>query len=1020
MRASNKSSILTGVVLLLLAALFTISLILLPLDYGVTGPGHNNILYLLGDMLYSVYGFCSILIPSFLLISGLSCFASKWTARKTLRLLTALIPFFTCVVTESIIRSIIDVDHSPFAIAKILIALVTGAMLVVIEYLGTGIIADRINHGGFKNLKRAKSVKTDDVITIEKTEDAASEEPLPEFKKLSKIKVPKESIFDKLKKKFKKEDDDDEDEDELSDKKATIFDQILDDIQPYEQDTVSEDEVNEEAPEETKAAPAPQGSMLTQEEFAALTTPADELEWPGLPPQPKNLPPEYDADFDENDPALQFPPKDEAPAAADPNDPYAATRYIDSVVENPKYPHKIVIDDGTESEEGAEKKTPAQQITEKPKYPTKIQIEDKDNSESPEEPAILEEPAIRTKPAILTKQEETPPVEDTNERSVGAFFEEDEEPKIPSKENLYNYFENVDNETVNSPIFDQLAQQEENEEEEEVNISTAAASVFADMDADIRKEMPVKEPAPAETAIAHGPHSGATNLTKDELSDFFNAQQEENTPHTKEIAANPPKTNRAAKKGPYVIPSDLLTAYKDDQYWIIDDATKQASLNLKQTLSEFNIEADITGIKKGPVVTMFEILPAPGVKLSKIVALQDNIALSLAAQSVRIVAPIPGKQAVGIEVPNRNRSVVGFREIIEMDLPEWKKMAVPVVLGKDILGKAQLIDLVKTPHMLIAGATGSGKSVCVNSLILSILYKRSFEDVKMILVDPKVVELKLYNNIPHLLTPVITEPKKALQALQWCLCEMERRYALLDSMGVRDISNYNAKIKEQKICTQKLPYIVVIIDEFADLMATSGKELENIVARLTAMSRAVGIHLVLATQRPSVNVITGLIKANIPTRIAFMVASRTDSNIIIDTVGAEKLLGRGDMLYASAVDPAPIRIQGTFVSDQEVENVVTAVKDYGEPDYIDEEIFVEEEDEEGARDLFGEPMSDDDPLYDQALEIVVQSGKASASYLQRRLKIGYNRAARLVEEMEERGIVGPANGAKPREVIHVP
>ena len=355
-----------------------------------------------------------------------------------------------------------------------------------------------------------------------------------------------------------------------------------------------------------------------------------------------------------------------------------------------------------------------------------------------------------------------------------------------------------------------------------------------------------------------------------------------------------------------------------------------------------------------------------------------------------------------------------------MDLPEWQKMAVPVVLGKDILGKAQLIDLVKTPHMLIAGATGSGKSVCVNSLILSILYKRSYHDVKLILVDPKVVELKLYNNIPHLLTPVITEPKKALQALQYCLCEMERRYALLDGMGVRDISNYNAKIKEQNICTEKLPYIVVIIDEFADLMATSGKELENIVARLTAMSRAVGIHLVLATQRPSVNVITGLIKANIPTRIAFMVASRTDSNIIIDTVGAEKLLGRGDMLYASAVDPAPIRIQGTFVTDQEVEDVVNAVKEYGEPDYIDDEIFVEDDDEEGSSSLFGDPAEGDDPLYDQALEIVVQSGKASASYLQRRLKIGYNRAARLVEEMEERGIVGPANGAKPREVIHVP
>jgi len=341
-------------------------------------------------------------------------------------------------------------------------------------------------------------------------------------------------------------------------------------------------------------------------------------------------------------------------------------------------------------------------------------------------------------------------------------------------------------------------------------------------------------------------------------------------------------------------------------------------------------------------------------------------------------------------------------------------------LGKDILGKAQLIDLVKTPHMLIAGATGSGKSVCVNSLILSILYKRSYKDVKLILVDPKVVELKLYNNIPHLLTPVITEPKRALQALQYCLCEMERRYALLDGLGVRDIASYNQRIKERDICTEKLPYIVVIIDEFADLMATSGKELESIVARLTAMSRAVGIHLVLATQRPSVNVITGLIKANIPSRIAFMVASRTDSNIIIDSVGAEKLLGRGDMLYASAVDPYPVRIQGTFVSDSEVENVVEYVKRFGEPEYIDEEIFVDDDDGgSGEDDLFGNAIGED-PLYDQALEIVVQAGKASASYIQRRLKIGYNRAARLVEEMEERGIVGPANGSKPREVIHIP
>ena len=267
-----------------------------------------------------------------------------------------------------------------------------------------------------------------------------------------------------------------------------------------------------------------------------------------------------------------------------------------------------------------------------------------------------------------------------------------------------------------------------------------------------------------------------------------------------------------------------------------------------------------------------------------------------------------------------------------------------------------------------------------------------------------------------MLTPVITEPKKAFQALQYCLCEMERRYALLDGMGVRDISSYNKRIVERKIAAEKLPYIVLIVDEFADLMATTGKELESTVARLAAMSRAVGIHLVLATQRPSIDVITGLIKANIPTRIAFMVASKMDSRIIIDQVGAEKLLGKGDMLYASAVDPFPIRIQGTFVSDTEVENVVDYVKRFGKPDYIDDEIFVEDEDEAFEPGVFSEG---EDPLYDKALEIVMQAGKASASYIQRRLKIGYNRAARLVEDMEARGIVGPANGSKPREVIHV-
>ena len=287
----------------------------------------------------------------------------------------------------------------------------------------------------------------------------------------------------------------------------------------------------------------------------------------------------------------------------------------------------------------------------------------------------------------------------------------------------------------------------------------------------------------------------------------------------------------------------------------------------------------------------------------------------------------------------------------------------------------------------------------------------------MILVDPKIVELKLYNDIPHLLTPVITEPKRAFQALQYAMCEMERRYTRLNALGVRDIKAYNRKVRESRLATDTIPYIVIIVDEFADLMATTGKELENVISRLAAMSRAVGIHLVLATQRPSVDVITGLIKANIPSRIAFMVASKTDSRIILDCMGADKLLGKGDMLFTSAWDPNPIRIQGAFLSDDEVERVTDHVKTLGEPDYIDDEIFIAD-DESGDFQL--ESAGGDDPLMDAAVQIVVEAGKASASYLQRRLKIGYNRAARLVEDMEDRGIVGPANGSKPREIIHIP
>ncbi len=462
----------------------------------------------------------------------------------------------------------------------------------------------------------------------------------------------------------------------------------------------------------------------------------------------------------------------------------------------------------------------------------------------------------------------------------------------------------------------------------------------------------------------------------------------------------------------YVLPIDgILRQYSDGRYWEIDDGTRDAGEVLRVTLEEFGIKAEVTGIRKGPVITMFEILPAPGVKLAKITNLADNIALRLAASSVRIVAPIPGKHAVGIEIPNKERNIVSFGELLRDDEFFGDRFDIPIALGKDIAGEAQIVDLARTPHLLIAGATGSGKSVCVNSIICSVLYRQTPAQVKLILIDPKIVELKFYNDIPHLLTPVITDPKRAFQALQYLIYEMERRYSLLDSLGARDISGYNAKIKRKNLATEPLPYIVVIIDEFADLMATSGKELESTVARLAAMSRAVGIHIVLATQRPSTDVITGLIKANIPSRIAFMVASKVDSRIIIDTQGAEKLLGRGDMLFTSSSDPFPVRIQGAFLSEDEVERVVEEVKTFGEPDYIDDEIFIEEDDDDIDSSVL------EDPLMEKAIEVVTTSRKASASYLQRRLKVGYNRAARMVEEMERIGIVGPQNGSKPRDVI---
>ncbi len=443
----------------------------------------------------------------------------------------------------------------------------------------------------------------------------------------------------------------------------------------------------------------------------------------------------------------------------------------------------------------------------------------------------------------------------------------------------------------------------------------------------------------------------------------------------------------------------LLTKSKSVNKKERENETLNTAQELERTLGEFGIEAKVTGIVRGPVITRYELQPAPGVKLSRIVNLSDNIALSLSASGVRIEAPIPGRAAVGIEIPNKVREIVTLGDIFEEARVEGE---LPLILGKEISGKIIVSDLTEMPHLLIAGATGSGKSVCVNSLIVSLLFQKSKEHVRFMMIDPKMVELKIYNGIPHLLTEVITDPREASKALRWVIYEMENRYRLLDEMFVRDIKTYNQKVKE------KLPYIVVIIDEFANLMAIAQKEIEDTVVRLAAMSRAVGIHLIMATQRPSVDVITGLIKANFPYRIAFQVASKIDSRTIMDSMGAEKLLGRGDMLFAPAGSMNVKRIQGAYIHEDEVFRLVREIKKNSSPDYNDEILSFEKTE--------GHGIDDNDPIFDEAVETVLRTKRASASFLQRRLKIGYNRAARLIEHMEDKGIIGPPRGSKPREI----
>ena len=465
-------------------------------------------------------------------------------------------------------------------------------------------------------------------------------------------------------------------------------------------------------------------------------------------------------------------------------------------------------------------------------------------------------------------------------------------------------------------------------------------------------------------------------------------------------------------------PIELLSkgspkAIKGGAKALTDIATK-----LQKTLYSFGVQAKVENVSVGPAITRYELKPAEGVRVSKIANLADDIALNLAAETIRIEAPIPGKQAVGIEVPNTEKETVHFRDVVESDEFQDSKSKLSVALGKDVAGNMAIADIAKMPHALIAGATGSGKSVCINTIISSIIYKAKPSEVKLVMVDPKVVELSVYNGIPHLLIPVVTDPRKAAGALAWAVQEMDNRYNVFAQKGVRDLKGYNALIeKEEGI--GKLPQIVIIIDELADLMMVAAKEVEDSICRLAQKARAAGMHLIIATQRPSVDVITGIIKANIPSRIAFAVSSQVDSRTILDQIGAEKLLGKGDMLFYPSGAPKPTRIQGAFVSDDEVEKIVSFVKSNGEAKYSEDILESIENSNKTDKELAEEASVDDDtdPLLMEAIDVVVETGQASTSFIQRRFKVGYARAGRIIDQMEERGIISGFQGSKPREVL---
>ena len=503
------------------------------------------------------------------------------------------------------------------------------------------------------------------------------------------------------------------------------------------------------------------------------------------------------------------------------------------------------------------------------------------------------------------------------------------------------------------------------------------------------------------------------NTLEDNL---FKTQEEEKEEKTKAVLLLEHSQKVEEEENYEFPPIQLLSegksqTVKGGKKAIADNATK-----LQKTLYNFGVSAKVENVSVGPAITRYELKPAEGVRVSKIANLADDIALNLAAESIRIEAPIPGKQAVGIEVPNKENEIVSLRDIIEADKFINANSKLTFALGKNVAGEEVVTDIAKMPHVLIAGSTGSGKSVCINTLITSIIYKAKPSEVKLVLVDPKVVELSVYNGIPHLLIPVVTDPKKAAGALAWAVQEMVHRYELFAQKGVRDIKGYNSAVEKEE--EGKLPQIVVIIDELADLMMVAKNDVEDAICRLAQMARAAGMHLVIATQRPSVDVITGLIKANIPSRIAFAVSSQVDSRTILDMAGAEKLLGKGDMLFYPTGVSKPTRIQGAFVSDKEVEKIVDFLKSNGTgPTYREDVLESIENANSTDKELKDVEDDDTDPLLDEAIETAIETRQASTSFIQRRFKVGYARAGRIIDQMEERGIISGYQGSKPREVL---